>query len=348
MAGSFSLRALAALFAVPILLAGCSFNGSFPDSNASDAAKLRFISNMESATLNLFDTEHCDGRTTGLLNNLFAANTKRRADMRAAPPEGAKAYLEIRVDPGKDTLLMTNSVSTGSVCGSAFNFTPQSGAEYELTFNRKGSQCVSTLERLDYVLGKVSRTGVILVNKGLPSCAGRNALFPKAPEGLPDTPERTALMDLIIEESIIEKMKPALSDPIQVAGKDEFIEKGIAERKAKIGFTLPDAYWAEYRDSLTRFAQDVNRQKEHALQRYKEGYRADLRQLDTEALKTLVPDSETADVSKSLALNNGMLQYYERVSKDFLKEALREHVNRLADLDRRYAVCERFANCWKN
>lgn len=348
MADSFSLRAFAALFAVPILMTGCSINGSYPDSNVSDAAKLRFISHMPSASLDLFDAEHCDGRTTGLLNNPLMANSKRRVDMRAAPPEGTKAYLEIRLEPGRDSLLRTNSASAGSLCGNTFNFTPQSGAEYELTFTRKGSYCVSTLERLDIVQGKVSRTGVILVNKGLPSCAGSNALFPKAPEGVPDTPERTALMDLIIEESVIEKMKPAPSDPIQAVGKDEFIEKGIAERKAKIGFTLPDAYWAEYRDSLTRFARDVNRQKEHALQRYKEGYRADLRQLDTETLKTLIPDSETADLSKSLALNNGMLQYYERVSKDLLKEALREHVNRLADLDRRYAVCERFANCWKN
>ncbi|WP_042553881.1 MULTISPECIES: hypothetical protein [Pseudomonas] len=343
-----SLRASAALIGAAVLLAGCSFNGTYPDSNAPDAAKLRFISNMESATLSVFDAEHCDGRTTGLLNNLFAANTKRRADMRVAPSEGAKAYLEVRLEPGNETLLLTNSVSTGSVCGNAFNFTPQSGSEYELTFNYSGGQCVSMLKRLDEVNGKAVRTSVVLVNKGLPSCAGHNALFPKAPEGLPDTPERTALIDRIIEDSIIEKMRPASSDNVQAEGKSDSIEKSIAERKAQIGFTLPETYWTEYRSSLERFAHDVSMQKERALQRYKEGYRADLRRLDIEKIKELVPDSETADVSKALAVNNGMLQYYDRLNRDLIKEALSEHINRLADLDRRYSVCERFAKCWKN
>ncbi|QLF94221.1 hypothetical protein HW090_13860 [Pseudomonas sp. ABC1] len=343
-----SLRTAVALITAAALSVGCSFHGSYPDSTAPDAAKLRFISDMDSATLSLLDAEHCDGRTTGLLNNLFAANTKRRAEMRAAPPADAKAYLEIRLEPGQETLLLTNSVSTGSVCGGAFNFTPQSGSEYELTFNYAGSKCVSALKRLDQVQGKVVRTNVILVNKGLPSCAGRNALFPKAPETLPDTPERAALIDRIIDESIIEKMKAGAEDNTEKAGKDESIEKNIVERKAQIGFALPETYWTEYRDSMERFARDVSLQKSRALQRYKDDYRTRLRQLDTEQIKELAPDSETADLGKMLTTNNLMLQHYERVSRDLIREALSEHINRMADLDRRYSVCERFPKCWKN
>ncbi|BCQ61028.1 hypothetical protein PBOI14_27780 [Pseudomonas sp. Boi14] len=79
-------RVRGAVSIAALLLGGCSFNGTYPDASAPDAAKLRFISSSDSSTLDLFDAEHCGGQTTGLLNNLFSANTRRRAAMSAAAP----------------------------------------------------------------------------------------------------------------------------------------------------------------------------------------------------------------------------------------------------------------------
>ena len=43
-----------------------------------------------------------------------------------------------------------------------------------------------------------------------------------------------------------------------------------------------------------------------------------------------------------------MLRYYRTASSEVLRENLSNHLTRMADLDKRYAVCERFADCWKN
>ncbi|SEC03450.1 hypothetical protein SAMN05421553_0209 [Pseudomonas anguilliseptica] len=43
------LRILGATIAASALLSGCSINGSYPDATEPDAAKLRFISDLESA-----------------------------------------------------------------------------------------------------------------------------------------------------------------------------------------------------------------------------------------------------------------------------------------------------------
>lgn len=51
--------------AFALLLSGCSLSGTYPDATEADAAKLRFISDMSSATLGVFDEQNCDGQTTG-------------------------------------------------------------------------------------------------------------------------------------------------------------------------------------------------------------------------------------------------------------------------------------------
>lgn len=341
------LHSFATLLGGAVLLSGCSFNGTYPDATEADAAKLRFISGMDNVTLDVFDVAHCGGQTTGLMNNLFSADTARRADMRIAPSTEDEPYLEIRLKPGNEVLLRPNTLSTGSVCTNAFNFVPQANSEYELTFSFRGRQCVSSLMRLHELNGQVTRSPVPLLNNGLPACAGKNPVFPAAPKTLPDTPERTTMIERIIDDSITTQMKTELA-PGSEADRLQAIDKGLKARQQKISFTLPTAYWTEYRQNLEAFTQDVMASKARTLQLYKDDYRTRLRQLDTAELKRLLPDSDTADESRILEVNSSRTQYYRMLTEDVFKQSYSQHLTRMADLDRRYGVCERFAECWKN
>lgn len=330
-----------------LLLSGCSIHGSYPDATETDAAKLRFISDLDSATLAVFDAEHCGGRTTGILNNLFIANTSRRADMSIAPPPDTKAYLEIRLQPESEVVLQVNTQGRSSVCGSMFSYTPQSGAEYELTFDYSGKMCRALLNRLHQVGDQVSRSPVPLLNNGLPACAGSNALFPKAPVAQPDTQERVSMIEQIIAESLTESMK-AEQPQLDKALLDESFDKRIDERTRRMGFTLPKEYWDEYQQNIDIAAQELSTSKQRTLKRYEDEYRKYLRQLDTAELRKLVPNSASTDKNRVLTVNIRMLRYYRTASSEVLRENLSNHLTRMADLDKRYAVCERFADCWKN
>lgn len=340
-------RAFGVMISIALLLGGCSINGSYPDASEPDAAKLRFISGLENATLDVFDSSHCDGRTTGLLNNLFTTNTRRRADMSIAPPTDAKAYLEIRLKPGSELFLHLNTLGTGVVCSNAFNFTPQSGAEYELTFDYVGNQCRTSLRSLHQVDGKVSRAAMPLLEKGLPACAGSNRLFAKGAEAQPDTPERTAMFEQIIASSLTGEMK-VKTVPVEKAVARRKIDTLLDERKKQMGFMLPDAYWDEYRRNMDLLASDAASSKERAVQLYEEQYRTYLRKLDTTEIRKLLPDGDSTDLSLAMSVNNKMLQNYYTAVDRVRREGLSNHFARMADLDKRYAVCARYADCWKN
>lgn len=329
------------------VLSGCSFNGTYPDYEGPDPAKLRFISKLDNVTLNIFDAEHCGGLTTGLMNNLFAANTKRRADMSVPPAEGTKAYLELRLKPGADLMLQTNTLNGYSACGAIFNFTPQSGAEYEVTFDYIRGGCMTTLSRLRQDNGKTLRSPIPLVNKGLPSCNGSNPIFPKKLEAQPSTPERTALIDQIIEQSLTKDMTST-----QVSAENEAtaerVDKVVSDRKKLLGVALPEAYWAEYRENVITFAHAVGATKARALQLYKDQYRSQLEGMETNELKTIAPDSADVDLSKAMRVNSNMMEYYNRMTREVLKESMSENLARMADLDRRYEVCKLSTRCWVN
>lgn len=342
-----TLRTPIATTLLMLLLSGCSIHGSYPDATETDAAKLRFISDLDSATLAVFDAEHCGGRTTGILNNLFIANTSRRADMSIAPPPDAKTYLEIRLKPESEVVLQVNTQGRSSVCGSMFSYTPQSGAEYELTFDYSGKMCRALLNRLHQVGDQVSRSPVPLLNNGLPACAGSNALFPKAPVAQPDTQERMSMIEQIIAESLTDSMKAELPH-LDKALLDERFDKRIDERTQRMGFTLPKEYWDEYQQNIDITAQELSTSNQRTLKRYEDEYRKYLRQLETGELRKLVPNSASTDKNRVLTVKIRMLRYYRTASSEVLRENLSNHLARMADLDKRYAVCERFADCWKN
>ncbi len=346
MSNFFAGRTLGAT-CLAVMLSGCSVTGTYPDATEPDAAKLRFISDMSSSTLSVMDAQHCDGQTTGILNNLFLANTRRRAGMSMPPVSEKTPYLEIRLAPDKQVLLHLNTQGTGSVCGMAFTLTPQPGAEYEVTFDRAGSQCVTMLKRLHTVQGQVVRSPVPLINKGLPSCAGANALFPVAPKGLPATPERDALAEQIIAPSIIAEMKPQTS-PFNDSARAQAVELAVSKRKGEMNLDLPDAYWTQYRQNVTNYLVQAYGVKATALERYKAEYRARLSRLDTPTLKTLVPDTPATDVTQALAVNGAMLQYYRQLNGLLEKEVMADNWVKMAELDKQFGVCERYAKCWQN
>lgn len=344
---SHPMRSPATATILALLLSGCSIHGTYPDATEKDAAKLRFISGLDSATLGVFDADHCAGQTTGILNNLFLANTSRRADMSIAPPADAKAYLEIRLKPDSEVVLQVNTQGRGSVCGSMFSYTPQRGAEYELVFDYSGRMCRASLSRLNQVGNQVSRSPVPLLSKPLTACAGSNALFPKTREAQPDTQERVSLIEQIIADSTADLMKAEQPQASELLSSTN-VEKQIDERTQRMGFTLPPAYWDEYKRNMEMAAQELSTSKQRALELYKDEYRKRLRPLDTDQLHKLAIKNTATDEVPVLSLKIQMLRYYGTTVREVLKENLSNHLARMADLDKRYSVCERFADCWKN
>lgn len=323
------------------LLGGCSFNGSYKDTHAPDAAKLRFISDTENATLTLFDADHCEGANTGMLNNPLV-NTRRRADMRFPAPAAAKAFVEVRLEPNKDIFAMAN---TGP-CTVRFNFIPQSGGEYEAVFVRKNRHCSVGLVRLGEENGKLVRSPIFLAERGLPSCEGTSALFPKAAETPPQSAERSALIEQIVDASLTADMEagPDLPPDMRKAVTD----LGMQARRESLGFELPDQYWSEYAHNAKKMADELLAVRSRALQLYKANYRRVLGGLDTEDIQALLPDNPDADRSKAATANAAMYDYYQRSKGDLTREAISAYQTRMADLDRRFDVCSRSADCWQN
>ncbi|RON09171.1 hypothetical protein BK659_12775 [Pseudomonas brassicacearum] len=190
------------------------------------------------------------------------------------------------------------------------------------------------------------RSPIALTNKGLPACVGHNPIFPKSAEAQPQSAERAALIAQIVDASVIAKMKPDADDSSSV--QKAVFDKSMAERKQRLGFSLPDAYWTEYHQNLEQFANEMRGIKARSLQLYKDYYTNRLGLLDTPTIKELLPDSEAADRSKAMSTDNVMLEYYYRTQRELLKETLSAHQARMADLDQRFGVCKRFAACWQS
>ena len=346
----YSLRTVAIGALLSALLGGCSVNGTYPDATEPDAAKLRFVANTQNATLDYFDGAHCDGQTTGILNNLFMGDTKRRVGMSVAPPADARGYLEIKLKPDQDAYLRINTLGSYSVCGTGFNFTPQRNGEYELTFDSGRGQCTALLQRVQRIDGKDVRTPLPIVHKGVPACVGRSPLFPKLPDALPDTPHRVTLIDQIIDSSVISRMKPDPSQDNSSRMTPEKLDSLITERKGKLGFTMPDDYWALYRQNLIAFDDEAAGNKAETLKRYKDEYRLRLQRLDDQQLEQwALPEDKSAKPANKAAFEQykAMALYYFQASKTVLIETIDHHLDRMAQMDARYGVCERYSECWK-
>jgi hypothetical protein len=332
------------------LLVGCNINGTYQDATDPDAAKVRFVANTDNATIDYFDAGHCDGLTTGMLNNVLIGDSKRRAGMLVAPPEKARDYLEFKIRPEQPAYLRVNTQVGYATCGSGFSFTPKPGNEYEVTLNVTKTQCITSLRHLQRVDGKDVRTVMPLDSSALAACVGRNPIFPKPPELLPDTPQRTVLIDRIIEGSLFVFMKADANKAPQASFSTEKLDSLINDRKAKLGFTLPDDYWALYRQNLIEFDKESATTKDQAMQRTKDEYRQRLRSIDDKRLAEWANVDEKGGKRGNAAPvgeEKSMLMFYFQVSNRVMAEAIDHHLDRMAAMDAKYEVCSRFAECWK-
>jgi hypothetical protein len=170
------------------------------------------------------------------------------------------------------------------------------------------------------------------------------------PAPLPDTPQRVMLINEIIESSIIPAMKP---DPVKDASSrltPEKIDSLIAERKGKLGFVLPEDYWTLYRQNLVAFDEEAAQNKAQTLKRYSDEYRSRLQRLDDPNLElwaTNPKEQSSSNNPEAFAEYKSMAIYYFAASKGVLLETINHHLDRMAQMDQQYAVCARYAECWK-
>ncbi|MFJ4143630.1 hypothetical protein [Pseudomonas sp. NPDC089734] len=344
----FTLRASRTLplALLSVLLGGC-INGNYMDASEPDAAKLRFVANTPNTTLDYFDDTHCEGQTTGTLNNIFTRDSERKVGMSFAPPADADGYLELKLKPEQEAYFRIHMRTGYVLCGISFNLTPERNAEYELTLNSGKGSCKTLLQRVRHINGQLVRTPIPVENKGLPACAGTSPIFPKL---FPDTPHRVALIDQIIDKDTLIPREPDPSRSERLKWSPEKVDTLIAERKAKLGFTLPDAYWALYRQNLETFNAEALGNEAQVLQRYKDEYRQRLKQRDDRQLEQwAVPADKTSkeiDAARLLE-SRAMAMYYFQVQKTVLATTLSQHLDRMAQMDAQYDVCKRYAECWK-
>lgn len=317
-------------------LAGC-FAGNYRDAPEPEAAKLRFITDMPSTTLGIEDAQRCEAQSTGLLNNLFAANPRRRVDMTFPAQPDIPTYIEVRMPAGRDTTMLMNSLGSGAVpCTVGIAFTPQSGAEYELTFERSKRGCQARVERLRHFEGQDLRVPLLIAPRIYPAC---QAAAPKPVL----TAQRQALQDQIVEQSLVEEMQP----PQPSLGITQTLaDFRVKARQVQLKLALPQAYWERYRQNLITQIEQDNAAKGQALVAYKERYQARLSVLSDKDLRTLLPGSPTLDQSQAMATNLAMLEYFRVLEQAFERQAAIDEQSRMAQLDRDYKVCERSRECW--
>ncbi|NWD23437.1 hypothetical protein [Pseudomonas yamanorum] len=338
-----SPRALAALV-LASLLSGCSIHGAYTDASAPDAAKLRFISNTSNTTLDIYDAQHCTGQNTGMLNNFLVVDTKRRADMLVPPPAKARGMLEVKLAPGKETMLAINTNGGSYICGKTFSFTPKAGEEYEVTFDMAGGRCSTLFQRLTQFNGKDVRIPQPVFDTGFPVCQGQSPIFAKP---LPDTAQRTVLIDRILAENAqaITTLDPPKADSSMFS--PEKIDELIAKRKASMGtVTLPDEYWTQYRQNLKLFHDEAAGRQARALGMFTDVYRLRLRSTNDIMLQQWLQPTDNAVRQMITASDEYMLRYYMNTNKSVALDILNHHIERMAQLDQRFDVCARFDDCW--
>ncbi|HEY0288512.1 MAG TPA: hypothetical protein VGC62_16135 [Pseudomonas sp.] len=181
----------------------------------------------------------------------------------------------------------------------------------------------------------------------LPGCA---ALQPPRP-AFPDTPERSALMDRIVEKSMMVKLsknneaKPKPSTP-QLS-----TQQLIEARKKDMGFSMPEDYWLLYAQNLETFKEDVSQNDAKTLTLYKLLYRATLTKATDQELVTLANtnanDMESTPTFKSVVKNPAQLTMaYFQTGNLVTGAAIGRHLKRMREMDTIYNVCPRYKNCW--
>ncbi|MGW7773596.1 hypothetical protein ACTWM0_11660 [Pseudomonas machongensis] len=329
-------------------LSACSLNGTYQDSSRDDAAKLRYIANTSNATLDIYQGSQCTGSTTGILNNLFVADTRRRADMSVAPGAKARGLLEIRLTPDQPLYVFANTLGTGTVCSAGFTLTPAAGSEYEVSFNEGAGYCQIQLSRLQRIDGQDVRIPYPIIEQVPENCRGTSPLFPVRPVAQATTVQRSTLIEGIIDDSLTAPTRMIAQLRDRTLRQDP-ADKQTAERRKVLGASaLPEAYWSQYQANLQAFAQALTQVRANSEERFREENREYLNSVSDQQLQVWagLAESDNRYNTRELRLKY-MSQYYGRVYQRVAAQAQLEHLRAMARLDRQYGVCERYAGCWK-
>lgn len=347
MYGSIQLTASSLFGALicALLLSGCTSNEKslYVDANEPEAAKLRYLSDMTDASIGYFDAEHCAGKIAGKLNGGAWTQSQRQVGMTIAPLYPKRDYLEIKLKPLQGEMLRVLARTHGlAFCTVSVNFTPQPNAEYELVFNKyPGNKCKAELSRLRHFDGKDTRTAVITAQDSLPSCAGSGPLFPTVAT-LPDTPQRLAWIERIVQATVSEQMRPTTQKP------KVNLDRLIAQSKEKFGANLPDDYWQRYRQNVATYYQETAELKDLALPRYIDAYKTRLRSVDDQHLQTWAGTRKIAQrEGPELQIFDSMATFYTQESARLEGDILFRHQERMVELDTQYDVCKTYSDCWR-
>ncbi|MDB5979097.1 MAG: hypothetical protein JWQ69_112 [Pseudomonas sp.] len=163
-------------------------------------------------------------------------------------------------------------------------------------------------------------------------------------QAIPPSTARTALIDRIIADDplVISSLKPVLKP-------NPSNDERIAALQKKSGFTLPDDYWALYKQNMEALQSDLAHQHDAARVQYIDVYNDQLSRVDESTLQSMANTPKALDEKTRRQWNARMadrLSQYIMTSEAAFNAATDAHLNRMAAMDRQYNVCARKPDCW--
>lgn len=182
----------------------------------------------------------------------------------------------------------------------------------------------------------------------LSACASRPAPMTLNTQALPETPHRSELIEQLVNRSELVK---TFGDPAYQAKRTAELQSGpsaderVAQRRKKVTVSLPDTYWAQYRESLLSFDDEALSVGPRALEETKGLYRTALSGITTTDLETMASAADK-DAAR-LTLEGKMQRHYFIAKRGITAATIIRSQNRFAQLDARFDVCAIYKDCWK-
>jgi hypothetical protein len=174
------------------------------------------------------------------------------------------------------------------------------------------------------------------------------------PPSLPDTPERSELMERMFAKSTImlsfqeldARAAAVPGEPKRQVTADE----ALAKHKQQMNVDLPAAYWEQRRANLAQLIDARAKGEAIGLAAYKEKYFAQLSQAPTPMLAALAnaPRMDALPEFSLVLPNDHQLSYFYliTVADETFGEIERFYQN-MADLDAQYGVCALYKGCYR-
>ncbi|WP_455823219.1 hypothetical protein [Pseudomonas graminis] len=169
---------------------------------------------------------------------------------------------------------------------------------------------------------------------------------PVNPGYLADSPQRTALMDPIIEASVqaIKRREPRIS-PVEPM-PPELLEEYVADQKAFLrDIPLPEEYWNQFQRNYRTLYGEVMGHQERVLGFYRYRFRAYLRESDIAVLEQWQNPVDPDVRAKVAETERLMAQYYRDVDKQVGRDMIENHAKRANELNQHFDVCTRLPVC---